>query len=144
MPVKARKACIKQGCTNLTDKGQFCAEHTTTKPFQFKNPARYEQNRASASERGYNWKWRNYRKNYLRRHPLCNECGQPAKVVDHIEDHKGNKGKFWDKNNHQALCISCHNKKTWATILSKKYTVTIDKRKDKIQITTTPIRLEVH
>ena len=36
-------------------------------------------------------------------------------VVDHIEPHKGDQQKFWDKTNHQALCKHCHDahKKRW-------------------------------
>jgi 5-methylcytosine-specific restriction protein A len=32
--------------------------------------------------------------------------------VDHIIPHKGNKGLFWTRFNHQALCKSCHDRKT--------------------------------
>lgn len=32
-----------------------------------------------------------------------------ATVVDHIEPHKGDQKKFWDKTNHQALCKPCHD-----------------------------------
>lgn len=143
MPVKARKACAKQGCRNLTDKGQFCAEHTTAKPFQFKNKEQIEKNRPSSTRRGYDWRWRNYRKSYLRRNPICAVCGSPATIVDHIEDHKGSSAKFWDKSNHQSLCKPCHDRKTWASILKRKYTVTINKTRSKMGITTTPIKLIV-
>ncbi|ELK38933.1 HNH endonuclease, partial [Brevibacillus agri BAB-2500] len=35
-----------------------------------------------------------------------------ATVVDHIVPHKGDMRKFWDRMNWQALCASCHSKKT--------------------------------
>ena len=35
-----------------------------------------------------------------------------AQVVDHIVPHRGDKELFWDKNNWQALCFSCHSSKT--------------------------------
>jgi len=54
---------------------------------------------------------------YLNENPLCAECLAsgiitPALVVDHIEPHKGDYDKFWNENNMQSLCETCHNKKT--------------------------------
>jgi len=53
----------------------------------------------------------------LKCNPLCVECKKqgkitPATVVDHIVPHKGDQEKFWDPNNHQSLCDTCHNRKT--------------------------------
>jgi len=36
----------------------------------------------------------------------------PATVVDHIEPHKGDEELFYDINNLQSLCKSCHDRKT--------------------------------
>lgn len=44
--------------------------------------------------------------------PFCVDCGKRSEVVDHIKDHKGNFNKFWDMNNHQAMCKRCHDTKT--------------------------------
>lgn len=54
---------------------------------------------------------------FLRRNPLCVECMKqgkvsPATVVDHIVPHIGDMVLFWDVDNWQALCVSCHNRKT--------------------------------
>lgn len=73
--------------------------------------------RESASKRGYNSKWRKARLSFLRKNPLCVRCKaddrvMPADVVDHIVPHKGDKGLFWDKDNWQALCKTCHDRKT--------------------------------
>jgi Restriction endonuclease len=39
----------------------------------------------------------------------------PADVVDHVEPHKGDASLFWDElGNWQALCYSCHSRKTAA------------------------------
>ena len=35
-----------------------------------------------------------------------------ATVVDHIKRHMGDEKLFWDEENWQALCASCHNKKS--------------------------------
>ena len=39
----------------------------------------------------------------------ANGCVVPAKVVDHVEPHKGDKAKFWASTNWQPLCEWCHN-----------------------------------
>jgi 5-methylcytosine-specific restriction protein A len=35
-----------------------------------------------------------------------------ATVVDHIVPHRGDVKLFWDENNWQSLCKSCHDHKT--------------------------------
>lgn len=77
----------------------------------------YDKQRGSASERGYDSRWRKYRLTFLRNNPLCVECMKngkltPSSRVDHIIPHKGDMKLFWDPKNHQALCEGCHNRKT--------------------------------
>ena len=79
----------------------------------------YDQHRGNSAQRGYNTAWRKFRDGFLRRHPLCVMCEAqgrvtPATVVDHITPHKGDTTLFWAKDNHQALCASCHSRKTLA------------------------------
>ena len=95
-------------------------------PQRFKHPAYrgekqrkkdYDRTRESSSKRGYGSKWQKARKTYLDKNPICVRCHElgvitQADVVDHIIPHKGNQKLFWDKNNWQALCTSCHNRKT--------------------------------
>lgn len=33
-----------------------------------------------------------------------------ADTVDHIKPHKGDETLFWDPDNLQSLCASCHNR----------------------------------
>jgi 5-methylcytosine-specific restriction protein A len=35
-----------------------------------------------------------------------------ATLVDHVVAHRGDVGRFWDRDNWQPLCRSCHNAKT--------------------------------
>lgn len=51
--------------------------------------------------------------------PFCAECAKQgrrvrASDVDHIRDHKGNATIFFDADNLQSLCHSCHSRKTLA------------------------------
>lgn len=73
---------------------------------------KYDKHRLNSYARGYDHRWRKYRKWFLEHHPLCEVCGAPASVVDHIIPHKGNYNLFWDTTNHQALCKMCHDIKT--------------------------------
>src|SRR5688500_266899 len=73
--------------------------------------------RGSAASRGYGYRWKQYRITYLHTNPLCVECLKadtltPATVVDHIKPHRGDHDLFWDVNNHQSLCKTCHDRKT--------------------------------
>jgi 5-methylcytosine-specific restriction protein A len=58
--------------------------------------------------------WRKARACYLATHPLCVMClrvgrERRATVVDHIVDHGGDTALFWDKDNWQSLCATCHS-----------------------------------
>ena len=71
--------------------------------------------RASAAQRGYGGRWQRYRKRYLEANPLCvmhQRLGQTvaAIVVDHIKPHRGDHKLFWNPDNHQSLCKSCHDR----------------------------------
>ena len=60
--------------------------------------------------------WRKLRQLVLHKHPICVHCERnkkyiTANTIDHIIPiNKG--GAIWSMNNLQALCASCHNKKS--------------------------------
>lgn len=61
--------------------------------------------------------WRKIRAIKIQKNPLCEICFKKgnqsiSKNVDHIIDHKGNIKLFLDYKNLQALCVSCHRKKS--------------------------------
>ena len=58
--------------------------------------------------------WRDARSAFLAEHPACARCGAPATVVDHTVPHRGDPVLFWDRRRWQALCASCHGRKTAA------------------------------
>jgi 5-methylcytosine-specific restriction protein A len=111
MPVSPMRRCGTVGCSGLT-KERFCAKCKADGARVSRTPA----------ERGYGYKWQQYSKGYLAQHPYCvdpfnRHGGQPVRsaVTDHIKAHKGNQQLFWDRKNHQALCMSCNSYKA-ATI----------------------------
>jgi len=72
----------------------------------------YDQDRGSASSRGYGHGWRKLRLLKLKTDPVCETegCGEPANEVDHRTPKR--KGGTDDWENLQSLCKSCHSKKT--------------------------------
>jgi 5-methylcytosine-specific restriction protein A len=61
--------------------------------------------------------WLNMRKRHLALNPLCVHCQQEGRYtqatdVDHIIPHKGDYNLFFDTENLQSLCKSCHSRKT--------------------------------
>ena len=60
--------------------------------------------------------WRLMRAAFLREHPVCGACSErggliPARVVDHLVPVKDGGARYLTSNL-QALCVSCHNRKT--------------------------------
>jgi len=112
MPMKPPRPCRYPGCPALIgDRNGYCEKHLKQTRRQ------YERERGTSTERGYDARWRRYRKAYLAEHPLCIECLKQSKVVeatvvDHIKPHHDDPRLFWDQKNHQALCEPCHNIKT--------------------------------
>lgn len=61
----------------------------------------------------YDCRWRRYCGAFLLDSPVCVRCHNLADHVDHIEPVYGlDDPGFWDPTNHQALCASCHSRKT--------------------------------
>ncbi len=66
-------------------------------------------------------RWRRYSRLFRMQNPWCamEGCDNLSDHVDHIDPYK--KGDdFWDPENHQALCISCHAKKTYKERMQRK------------------------
>lgn len=106
MPKKPLKPCKHTGCPKLTEE-KYCTEHRVF----------HSSDRANATGRGYDSKWRTARNRFLKANPLCVNCKDQGKltkatVVDHIKPHRGDKVLFWDESNWQSLCKSCHDTKT--------------------------------
>ena len=105
MPTRAPTACSYAGCRERTHE-RFCPRHKR------EEQRRYDKERGSGSARGYGARWRKARKRFLIEHPFCATCDSFANVADHVVPHKGDKKLFWDRNNWQALCKQCHDRKT--------------------------------
>jgi 5-methylcytosine-specific restriction protein A len=109
MPRRPLRECIYPGCRTLVVRGR-CDPH------QREQERRYDEERGSATERGYDWRWAKAAKRFLREHPLCHYCALlgrvvPATCVDHATPHKGNRALFWDRSNWRSSCTLCNSRK---------------------------------
>lgn len=117
MPWNARRPCRALGCANLSERGSaYCAQHYKQTP-TYEQRRAYDRDRGTAHQRGYTAEWRVARRAFLKDNPLCVKCWaegriEPATVVDHVTPHRGDMRLFWDANNWQALCKTCHDRKT--------------------------------
>lgn len=103
MPKLPGRPCAQPGCPGLAQPGSSrCVDHAL--------PARPRTSRLSPSARGYDAAWRKRRAAYLLAYPLCALCGAAATEVDHIVPLR--RGGADDESNWQALCHTCHSRKT--------------------------------
>jgi hypothetical protein len=59
-------------------------------------------------------RWRRVAKMFLDQNPLCAPCLKshretPATIVHHKIEHKGDETLFWDWDNLESVCASCHS-----------------------------------
>jgi len=107
MPERSIHQCSKPGCHTLT-RETYCDRHRQDIP----------DDRGTASQRGYDSKWRKFREAYLAKseHKLCalrldSGCTIVADCIDHIIPHNGNQRLFWDEKNMQPACVHCNSVK---------------------------------
>jgi 5-methylcytosine-specific restriction endonuclease McrA len=81
----------------------------------------------TTDERGYTYRWKQFRLSWLAEHPLCGDreggrsgehsaCVRDGRVtaaehVDHVVPHRGDMDAFW-RGPYQSLCPRCHAVKT--------------------------------
>lgn len=116
-----QKLCCHHGCDDLALQGKsHCALHeerrkakADARKAKAKQSAKVQARAALYGER----RWKDERRSFLERNPLCVDCNElglvvAANEVDHIKPHRGDRTLFYDRNNWQALCKSCHSRKT--------------------------------
>ncbi|MBI6549163.1 HNH endonuclease signature motif containing protein [Xenorhabdus lircayensis] len=114
MPWQPLKRCSYPHCRERVKSGR-CEQH------QRETRHQQDKQRGTRTQRGYSNRWGRYRLLYLKANPLCVHClpqgiYTPAIIVDHIIPIQGDADVlFWPASNHQALCQTCHNRKTVQT-----------------------------
>lgn len=106
MPFRASRPCLIPSCPKIAVRKGRCTEHARENDRVHKKPIEYQRLYASGV-------WANMRINQLRQQPFCQKCGTTWELeVHHIKDHKGDPAIFYDQNNLQTLCHSCHSTET--------------------------------
>jgi 5-methylcytosine-specific restriction protein A len=108
MAAGIKKPCGFHGCRN-TSLGRYCPDHTKQVSQQ------YDRERASDPVRKLYHKaqWYQVRLVVLARDPICVECKHAAtEEIDHVIPARAYSGDFYDPDNLQGLCRSCHSSKT--------------------------------
>lgn len=105
---RVKRICLYPGCGQSTY-DRYCRLHPA-------GPKKKKRKR-SKWHHLYTNQWKKERLAFLARHPFCAHCelegfDVPATVVDHIKDHGGDLGLFWDVSNWMPLCHAHHNRKT--------------------------------
>lgn len=100
---RAAKVCCVPGCPEFVTARSYCDKHA-------REGRQRTSKRPSSAARGYDAQWRKIRAEHLAEHPYCISCGAPATEVDHILPIS--EGGTHDYANLQAMCKSCHSRKT--------------------------------
>ena len=112
MPTKPNKPCLHPGCGKLTQ-SRYCSIHDLKQKDQAK---KYDRQRGTAAQRGYDKPWRQLRESVILRDMFtCQKCGKIVTRkgeahVDHIISKERGGGD--ELSNLQTLCCSCHSIKT--------------------------------
>lgn len=106
--------CHKAGCYRPALSGEhFCQLHRELEKNWGKRKA--VRGKSSAWHHLYaSARWRRESREFLERFPYCAVCGMSARIVDHIQPHRGDERLFWDKSNWQPMCEQHHRVKTLA------------------------------
>lgn len=117
MPTRAKQQCNQAGCRELTD-ARYCAAHQRDNTHRADRQA-FDQQRQNDPHRKLRAgsQWRRTREFVLARDPICCDCHREASVeVDHIIMARlwcaTLTNDYYDTNNLQGLCHSCHSRKT--------------------------------
>lgn len=106
------KVCKKAGCGRTAEPGKdYCKQHISLQGQQRKV---FNQRGKSGQYHSMyeSQEWRKRRAQFLKKYPRCFVCGAPATIADHIIPHRGDLTLFYDDNNLQPMCQSCHSRKT--------------------------------
>lgn len=119
MAHKPMRPCLHPGCGRLT-RNQYCPQHIPPRVWDRSEDSQRWHRLYDTNE------WKQLRAEQLAREPWCTECEKRgrmrvrARAVDHIVPHRGDPELFFDKNNLQSLCDSCHSAKTLQEIWERK------------------------
>ncbi len=105
MPRRPLGPCTSPGCPGRATHSGMCKQH------DLQRRRHYDRQRPTAAQRGYNGEWQRTRAAFLKAHPTCCVCDQPATQVDHITPRREG-GSKTDWTNLRPYCHRHHSMKT--------------------------------
>lgn len=106
------KICKKSGCGRTCEPGkEYCYLHSDLEGKRI-----IFNKRTKSNEWHYLYstaRWKRMSKDFLQKYPKCFVCGAKATIADHIVPHRGNLELFFNEDNLQPMCWSCHSRKTF-------------------------------
>ena len=111
------KPCRHPGCAELVRGGGYCIRHRSDAR-RVRRSIQPERRESAEWHTLYDSdRWRMMRAAQLLREPFCRECAAVgirtrANTADHITPHRGDQTLFYNPENLQSLCQSCHSRKT--------------------------------
>lgn len=122
MASSSARPCLNVPCKRLVrhgDKGWKVGRCDAHADAHLEELQERDRARGTRTERGYNNDWYRASRAYLKQseHALCRACEKQGRVtaatcVDHVVPHHGDPDLFWNEENWQPLCQTCHSKKT--------------------------------
>jgi 5-methylcytosine-specific restriction enzyme A len=100
--------CSVRGCPQRAARRGLCEHHAAESDERYR--AAHPDTRPAYYQRYNDPEWKQIRAAYIKAHPMCAECGEKGKHVDHIKPRS--QGGTNDMGNLQTLCHSCHSRKT--------------------------------
>lgn len=133
-----RIICKAIGCCNLVDKysrHKYCEEHRLLEEKEEEK----KQRMPYASAQHNRWqnlygsaKWKKLKQAQLERQSQCEVCGDTATEVHHVIAHNGVEDLFYDPNNLQSLCHTCHLRATQRESWDRRRAVEQEKKPQKL------------
>lgn len=128
-----KKLCSHAGCRSIVDHNNDGSSPRCEKHKKSRTPTRSTEERKSTYSHHYNdkgqnlyslYRWKKLRKHKVTLNPFCEHCwlvgiAKPVDEVDHIHEIEDG-GEFWDIDNLQSLCRSCHETKTRKVAAERK------------------------
>jgi|SRR5579864_340546 len=102
MPDAPARGCVHPGCPEYASARGRCEQHARA----------FDAARGTTKERGYDGAWRKFRAWFLRRHPVCEDCGHAATEVHHKVKIRDRLALRLVESNCMALCHACHAMRT--------------------------------
>ena len=113
MPTRLRSPCRWPSCPGLAAHHGYCEQH---RHLARQSEKRYDEQRGSSAQRGYDYRWQQLRAYKLRVNPLCEDCEAEHRVVaatmvHHADPISEGGAALPPLEELVSLCQTCHDRR---------------------------------